>query len=76
MVKAFASGRLDTALKLHTKFYPMFKDLFIETNPVPVKAALAMLGFCEEEYRLPLVPMSAKNRDVLKATLKACGVLK
>jgi 4-hydroxy-tetrahydrodipicolinate synthase len=76
MVKAFASGKLDTALKLHTKFYPMFKDLFIETNPVPVKAALAMLGFCEEEYRLPLVPMSAKNRDVLKATLKACGVLK
>lgn len=76
MVKAFASGKPDTALKLHTKFYPMFKDLFIETNPVPVKAALAMLGFCGEEYRLPLVPMSAKNRDVLKATLKACGVLK
>jgi 4-hydroxy-tetrahydrodipicolinate synthase len=58
------------------KFYPVFKDLFIETNPVPVKAALAMLGLCEEQYRLPLVPMSAKNRDVLKATLKACGVLK
>ena len=76
MVKAFASGKLDSALKLHTMFYPMYKDLFIETNPVPVKAALAMLGFCEEEYRLPLVPMSAKNREVLKATLKACGVLK
>jgi len=76
MVKAFALGKLDAALKLHTKFYPMFKDLFIETNPIPVKAALAMLGLCEEEYRLPLVPMSAKNRDVLKATLKACGVLK
>jgi 4-hydroxy-tetrahydrodipicolinate synthase len=76
MVKAFATGKSDVALKLHTKFYPMFKDLFIETNPVPVKAALAMLGQCEEEYRLPLVPMSPRNRDVLKATLKACGVLK
>jgi 4-hydroxy-tetrahydrodipicolinate synthase len=76
MVKAFASGNLEAALKLHAKFYPMFKDLFVETNPVPVKAALAMLGLCEEEYRLPLVPMSPKNRDVLKATLKACGVLK
>ena len=76
MVKAFASGRLDAALKLHAKFYPIFKDLFIETNPVPVKAALAMLGFCEEEYRLPLVPMSAKNREMLKSTLKACGVLR
>ena len=76
MVKAFASGKPDVALKLHAKFYPIFKDLFIETNPVPVKAALAMLGVCEEEYRLPLVPMTAKNRDVLKATLKACGLLK
>jgi len=76
MVKAFATGKADVALKLHTKYYPIFKDLFIETNPVPVKAALVMLGICEEEYRLPLVPMSAKNRDVLKATLRACGVLK
>jgi hypothetical protein len=35
-----------------------------------------MLGLCEEEYRLPLVPISPKNRDVLKATLKGCGVLR
>ena len=76
MVKAFAMGKPDVALKLHAKFYPIFKDLFIETNPVPVKAALVMMGMCQEEYRLPLVPMTAKNRDVLKATLKACGVLK
>lgn len=76
MVKAFASGKAAAALKLHTKFYPIFKDLFIETNPVPTKAALAMLGVCEEEYRLPLVPMSAKNRETLKATLKSCGVLR
>lgn len=75
MVKAFAAGKTDAALKLHTKYYPIFKDLFIETNPVPVKAALAMLGVCEEEYRLPLVPMTAKNRDTLKATLKTCGIL-
>jgi 4-hydroxy-tetrahydrodipicolinate synthase len=75
MVKAFAQGKAEVALKLHTRFYPLFKDLFIETNPLPVKAALAMLGFCAEEYRLPLVPMTAKNREVLKATLKSCGVL-
>jgi 4-hydroxy-tetrahydrodipicolinate synthase len=76
MVKAFAAGKLDAALKLHSRFYPLFKDLFIETNPIPVKAALAMLGLCEEEYRLPLVPMSARNRETLKATLRACGVVK
>jgi len=75
MVRAFASGRPAAALKLHERFYPLFKDLFIETNPVPVKAALAMLGRIEEEYRLPLVPMNPKNREILRATLKMCGVL-
>jgi len=76
MVKAYAAGKTRAALKLHQQYYPLFKDLFIETNPVPVKAALAMLGIVEEEYRLPLVPMSAKNREVLRATMKAVGILK
>jgi 4-hydroxy-tetrahydrodipicolinate synthase len=76
MVRAFAAGDSRTALKLHQKYYPLFKDLFIETNPVPVKAALAMLGQVEEEYRLPLVPMNPKNRETLRATMKACGILK
>src|SRR5882757_6972821 len=76
MVKAYTSGQTKKALQLHQKFYPLFKDLFIETNPVPVKAALAMMGQIEEEYRLPLVPMSEKNRETLRATLKSCGVLK
>jgi 4-hydroxy-tetrahydrodipicolinate synthase len=76
MVRAYASGDAKKALQIHQKFYPVFKDLFIETNPVPVKAALAMMGQIEEEYRLPLAPMSAKNRETLKATLKNCGVLK
>ncbi len=76
LVKACAMGKPAVALKLHDKFYPLFKDLFIETNPLPVKAALAMMGMMHEEFRLPLVPMSGKNREVLKATLKTCGVLK
>jgi 4-hydroxy-tetrahydrodipicolinate synthase len=76
MVKAFAAGKVAAALKLHQQYYPIFKDLFIETNPVPVKAALAMLGQIEEEYRLPLVPISPKNREVLRATMKAVGLLK
>ena len=76
MVDYYRSGRPEAALKLHAKFYPLFKDLFIETNPIPVKAALAMLGQVEENYRLPLVPMSAKHRAVLKKTMMACGVLK
>ncbi len=76
MVKAFAGGDTRTALKLHQKYYPLLKDLFIETNPVPVKAALAMMGQIAEEYRLPLAPMNPKNREALRATMRECGLLK
>jgi 4-hydroxy-tetrahydrodipicolinate synthase len=76
MVRAFVVGKPAVALKLHARFYPVFKDLFIETNPVPIKAALAMKGLMAEECRLPLVPMSMAGRVKLMATLKACGVLK
>jgi 4-hydroxy-tetrahydrodipicolinate synthase len=75
MVKAYAAGKTTTALKLHQKYYPFFKDLFIEANPIPVKAALAMLGRVAEEYRLPLVPMAPKNREALRATMEGCGIL-
>ena len=74
LVRAFAAGRPAAALKLHAKLYSLFKDLFIESNPAPVKAALAMQGLIAEELRLPLVPISAPSRAVLRATLKACGV--
>jgi len=76
MVKSATAGRSKAALKLHERYYPLFKDLFLESNPVPIKAALAMMGQIREEYRLPLVPMSAKNRETLKRTMKNCGVLK
>jgi 4-hydroxy-tetrahydrodipicolinate synthase len=76
MVAAFSAGKTQAALKQHNAWYPLFKDLFLETNPGPVKAALAMMGQIEEEYRLPLVPISAKNRETLRKTMKACGLLK
>jgi 4-hydroxy-tetrahydrodipicolinate synthase len=75
MVGAFTRGNAKKAMQLHEKFYPLFKDLFIETNPTPVKAALAMMKLIEEEYRLPIVPMNPKNWDVLRTTMKRCGVL-
>src|SRR5262249_9179406 len=76
MVNAFAAGRTSEALKLHQRWYPLFKDLFVETNPGPVKAALALMGQIEEELRLPLVPISAQNRAILQKTMHACGLLK
>jgi len=76
MVKLFASGKPAAAARIHEKYFQLVKDLFIETNPGPVKAAMAMMNQLSEEYRLPLVPMNPKNRDTLRATMKRCGLLK
>ena len=70
MVNSFAAGQVRAALKLHTKLFPIFRDLFIEPNPIPVKAALAMIGLIEEENRLPLTAMSPVGRRVLRSTMK------
>jgi len=76
MVRAFSKGRHRAALNLHQKYHPLFKDLFIETNPVPVKAALAMMGLIKEEYRLPLVKMGAANGEILRRTMQGLGLLR
>ncbi len=76
MVNAFAEGDPGTARRIHARYYPLFKDLFLETNPIPVKAALAMMGLIAEEYRLPLVPMAPANRERLVQTLQACGLIR
>jgi 4-hydroxy-tetrahydrodipicolinate synthase len=76
MVRAFAKGRTAAALKIHQRYYLLFKDLFIETNPGPVKAALAMMGIIKDEFRLPLVPISQKNREALRHTMRQCGLLR
>ena len=76
MVRAFAEGNPAKALKIHHRLYPLFKDLFIESNPVPVKAALALMGVGTDEVRLPLVPLSDKSRATLTQTLKSVGLLR
>jgi 4-hydroxy-tetrahydrodipicolinate synthase len=75
MVDFCARGHFSAALKIYDRYYPVMKDLFIESNPGPVKAAAAMLGWIEDGCRLPLAPMSSANRATLKATLKRCGIL-
>jgi len=75
MVRDFAAGRVSEALATHSKYYDLFKTLFIETNPVPVKEALHLMGLIGQEMRLPLVPMSDANRDQLKAVLSAHGLV-
>lgn len=75
MVGSFAAGDISAALSLHRKYYGLFRDLFIETNPIPIKCAMAMTGWIREEYRLPLCGMSAPDRDRLADTLRRCGLL-
>ncbi len=58
LVDFCAVGDFKSALAIHRRFYKLFKHLFLESNPIPVKAAMAMLGRIEEEYRLPLCEMS------------------
>lgn len=70
MVHCALAGDWPRARSLHGQLFPLFRDLFLETNPIPVKAAMAMLELIEEEYRLPLSPMSPQNRDALRQTLQ------
>jgi len=68
-------GRYDEARRLNAELLPLMQANFIETSPVPVKAALAMMGMIEEVYRLPLVPMKAENRAKLEKVLARQGLL-
>ena len=63
------AGAYEQARAMHRKLYRFFKGMFIETNPIPVKAAMAMRGLIEEEYRLPLCPLADKNRETLRQIL-------
>ena len=76
MVHVALKGDFARAGQIHAKLFPMFKDLFIETNPIPVKAALARMGQSEEVYRLPLVPMADSNKAQLRKTLQKLGLVK
>jgi 4-hydroxy-tetrahydrodipicolinate synthase len=69
LVRACESGDLKSAEKLHSKLLPLFKDLFIEPNPVPVKTALGWRGVMSPEVRLPLCEMSEANQTRLRKTI-------
>jgi 4-hydroxy-tetrahydrodipicolinate synthase len=70
MCSLMLKGEHDKALKLHYKLEPLNAAMFIETNPIPVKTALAMMGKIKEEFRLPLCEMAPANREKLKKILK------
>lgn len=75
MWTAYASGDLAGARKLHYELAPLFRAMFLETNPVPAKTALSWMGKFPFETRLPMVPMLPANQEKLKAVLTGCGLL-
>jgi len=76
MINLYRAGKINEAREIHFQTLPVVKALFIETNPVPVKEALTMMGLPSGKLRLPLVPLRPENREVLRNTLIQFGLLK
>jgi 4-hydroxy-tetrahydrodipicolinate synthase len=76
MLAAWNAGELSKAQELHHKLFPLCRDLLgIATNPIPIKEAMKELGRDTGEVRLPMTPLDAGQRETLRATLKAYGLL-
>ncbi|MDD5435799.1 MAG: 4-hydroxy-tetrahydrodipicolinate synthase, partial [Nitrospira sp.] len=75
MWDAFDSGDMSRARAIHYELFDLHQNLFIETNPIPVKTALYMMGRCTEEMRLPLCPMAEGNKEKLRKVLKGYGLI-
>lgn len=75
MVQAFRSGQVDTAIQIHLKLFPLFKALFLTTNPIPVKAALRLQGWQVGSTRLPLADPSEEVMQALKSVLVDLALL-
>ena len=75
MYNAWANGDIAKARELHYKLEPINSAMFIETNPIPVKTALVMMGKIREEFRLPLCEMSKSNKEKLKGVLKSAKII-
>ncbi|MFQ6092633.1 MAG: 4-hydroxy-tetrahydrodipicolinate synthase [bacterium] len=75
MITAFEQGDIREAMRWHHKLFPLCEAMFIETNPMPVKEAMNMLGWDVGDVRLPLVRMLAENRAKLKSVLEEYGLL-
>ncbi len=76
LTEAALAGRYDEAREVSYRALPVIRAAFLETNPIPVKAALSMMGRCRDELRLPLLPMTAGPREQLRNALVTAGVLR
>lgn len=75
LVSEFQKGNIAKAQQLHYKLLPLIKAMFVETNPIPVKTAMGLLGMCQPDLRLPMCAPSPENLEKLKTALKDYGLL-
>lgn len=75
LVKTFSAGKIVESRRIHFKLSPLFAALFLETNPIPVKEALGMMGKIDSELRLPLCPMAQDTREKLAGVLKGMDLI-
>jgi 4-hydroxy-tetrahydrodipicolinate synthase len=76
MVHAALENDIKRARELHYRLFPMARAAFLETNPIPIKEAMAMAGMLEPEFRLPMCRMSEANREVLRGIIRQYGLVK
>ena len=75
LCKAALAGDRDTAMRIQRQLMPVHRSLFVESNPIPVKWAVARMGHCGGALRLPLTPLSQAHQPVVEAALRNAGLL-
>src|ERR687893_594189 len=70
MVRTLLSGDFERGRELHYELLPLFRALFVETNPIPVKTAASLLGLCSDEMRLPMIPLQGENLNTLRRVME------
>ena len=75
LVNGFLEERPTDSMRVHLRYFQLFKDLFLESNPIPVKTALNLMGMIDAEFRLPLCEMGTANREQLNRTLRALKLI-
>ena len=75
LVNNFLGERSTDSMRVHLRYFQLFKDLFLESNPIPVKTALNLMGLIDAEFRLPLCEMGNSNREQLSRTLRALKLI-
>ena len=74
LCREFFKGNIKESQKIQLSLYDLIEEMFQEVNPIPVKAAMAHMGFCENYLRLPLIPMEEAHEQMLLARMKEVGI--